>query len=187
MTEDKIPIIVVYSIEDWRKWLEENHLNEKKVGLISYKKHTGKKSISHREAMEEAICFGWIDTTLNRLDDERYVRYFVRRGDKANWSKNTLGYGRALLASGKMSEHGILRFKQGLKKKPHDYGIPKNPKIPLELKRELEKDKNKKAKEKFKLISPSTKKMIYRTILRARTTETREKRINKLIRDQTHQ
>jgi uncharacterized protein YdeI (YjbR/CyaY-like superfamily) len=172
-------VITVYSVENWRKWLQENHLNEKKVGVISYKKHTGKPSISHRIAMEEAICFGWIDTTLRRLDDKRYVRYFVRRGDKANWSKNTLRYGRTLLASGRMSEHGVLRFKQGLKKRPHDYGIPKNPKIPEELRKAL--NKNKKAREKFENLAPSRKKMVYRMILRAKTKETRNKRIKSLI------
>jgi len=179
MVKRENKVIVVYSIEDWRNWLSRNHLKDKKVGVICYKKHTGKKSISHREAMEEAICFGWIDTTLRRLDDERYVRYFVRRGDSANWSKNTLRYGRALLASGRMSEHGILRFKQGLKKRPHDYGIPKNPKIPEELRETLVK--NKRAMERFECLSPSAKKMIYRAILKAKTKETKKKRIRELV------
>ncbi|HIJ14076.1 TPA: hypothetical protein HA371_05005 [Candidatus Woesearchaeota archaeon] len=177
--KDEFPIIVVYTIEDWRKWLMKNHLNEKKVGLISYKKHTGKLSVSHREAMHEAIAFGWIDTTIKRLDEERYVRCFVRRGDNANWSKNTLRYGKELLKAGRMSEHGILRYKQGLKKRPHDYGIPDNPVMPLELKEELEK--NKIAKKNFDLFPPSSKKMLYRSILRAKTTETKVKRIGEIV------
>ena len=174
-----IPTIVVYKIEDWRNWLIKNHLTEKKVGLISYKKHTGKPSISHREAMHEAICFGWIDTTLNKLDEERYIRYFVKRGDKANWSKNTLRYGKDLLASGRMSPHGILRYQEGLKKKPHDYGIPDKPKMPLELKNALSKSKN--ALNNFNLFPPSTKIMFYRWIIRAKTPETRTKRINQVF------
>jgi len=172
------PKVVIYNISEWRKWLEKNHLKEKKVGLISYKKHTGKPSISHKEAMHEAICFGWIDTTLKKLDDEKFVRYFVKRGDKANWSYNTLGYAKELMAKGKMSEHGILRYNEGLKKKPHDYGMPKNLKMPVELKKELVKNK---LLEKFEKNSPSAKKGFYRFILRAKTAKTRNKRIKNIV------
>lgn len=178
--KEEIPKLVVYSIEDWRNWLKENHLSEKKVGMISHKKHTGKPSISHREAMEEAIAFGWIDTTLNRLDEERYIRYFVKRGENASWSKNTLKYGKELFSKGRMSPFGILRFNQGLKKKPHDYGIPANPKMPEELKKELE---NKNLSEKFSSLAPSLKKQFYRAILRAKRKETRKQRIEKIIKN----
>jgi uncharacterized protein YdeI (YjbR/CyaY-like superfamily) len=176
----EVPFIVVYTVNDWRNWLEKNHLKEKKVGMISYKKHTGKGFISHRDAMEEAICFGWIDTTINRLDDNRFVRYFVKRGDKANWSKNTLSYGKKLMAEGRMSEHGVMRYKQGLMKKPHDYGIPNNPRMPGELKDSLIKDK--KAMKNFEDFAPSTKKMFYRWILRAKTKETRMKRVDDVVK-----
>jgi uncharacterized protein YdeI (YjbR/CyaY-like superfamily) len=167
-------------VKDWRDWLEKNHLKKRKVGMISYKKHTGKGFISHRDAMEEAICFGWIDTTIKRLDEEKFVRYFVRRGEKANWSKNTLSYAKRLIVEGRMSENGLLRYKQGLKKKPHDYGIPDNPRMPKDLKKALKM--NKEAMKKFESFSPSTKKMFYRWILRARGEETRMKRIERLIK-----
>ena len=61
--------IGAFDRKDFRKWLEKNHLNEKKVNVVLFKKHTGKKSPSHRELMEEAICFGWIDTTVKRIDE----------------------------------------------------------------------------------------------------------------------
>jgi len=57
------------SQSSWREWLEKNHLKEDKVHLIHFKKHTGRRAMSSQEAMDEAICFGWIDTTMNRLDD----------------------------------------------------------------------------------------------------------------------
>ena len=177
--KEKIPFITVYSVEDWRNWLRDNHLKEKKVGMIIYKKHTGKPSISHKIAMEEAIAFGWIDTTINKLDEEKYIRHFVRRGDNANWSKNTLKYGKKLLAEGRMSPHGELRFKQGLKKKPHDYGIPDKPPMPHELKKALSE---KKIFEKFEAFPPSTKNMFYRWILRAKTDATKKKRIESVVK-----
>ena len=76
---EKVKAFYPKNRQEWRNWLEKNHDKEKKVAVIKYKKHTGKPSISHKESMEEAICFGWIDTTLKRLDDERYGVTFVKR------------------------------------------------------------------------------------------------------------
>ena len=78
-----------------------------------------------------------------------------------------------------MSSHGLTMYKIGIRKKPHDYGIPDNPKIPNELKKSL--NKNKKAKVKFNLLPPSLKKMLYRSILKAKTPETKTKRIKEII------
>ena len=171
--EKGIPLITIYHLCNWRSWLENNHLKEKKVGVILYKKHTGKPSISHREAMEEAINFGWIDTTIKRLDEARFIRYFVRRKDNANWSKNTLSYGKKLLAAGKMVPEGVLRYKKGLQKKPHDHGLVEKPKMPKELKNSLTGE----SKKNFESFPPSAKFTFYRWILRAKTKETIAKRI----------
>ena len=172
--KEAFPLITIYTIAEWRAWLAKHHLKEKKVGLVSYKKHTGKSSISHREAMNEAICFGWIDTIIKRIDDESFIRYFVRRGDKANWSINTLSYAKQLHQEGKMTPHGLLRYQQGLQKKPHDHGLAKKPKMPKELREALAKDLQ--ALKQFNSFQPSTKYMLYRWILRGKQQETREKR-----------
>ncbi|MFH0869381.1 MAG: YdeI/OmpD-associated family protein [archaeon] len=177
---EKIPVVTVYYVNDWKNWLAKNHLTEKKVGVICYKKHTGKPSISHREAMDEAICFGWIDTTIKRLDEDRFVRYFVRRGNGANWSKNTLSYAKKLLATGRMAPAGILKYKRGLQKKPHDHGLAKRPDMPIDLKKAL--TKKRKSLENFEKLSPSTKHMLYRWILRAKGDETRRHRIDSVIK-----
>jgi len=89
--------------------------------------------------MHEAICFGWIDTTVKRLDDGKYTIRFAKRTDKSKWSDNTLKYGKQLLKEGKMSPLGIQRYKEGLDKPTHDHGIPKDPPIPNDLKKELER------------------------------------------------
>lgn len=166
--------------EDWRDWLKKNHLQETKVILIKYKKHTGKHSITNKEAMKEAICFGWIDTTVKRIDDEKYSQTFVKRNKNSKWSMNTLSYGKELLKKGLMSEFGIKMYKEGLLKKPHDADLPSNPEVPKELKEKLNKDKI--AKEKFEKMAPSNRKMHLRSILRAKRPETREKRILELIK-----
>jgi uncharacterized protein YdeI (YjbR/CyaY-like superfamily) len=163
---------------DWRKWLEKNHLKEDKVILIKYKKHTGKKIINNIDAMKQAICFGWIDTTINRIDGDRYSQKFVKRNKNSKWSMNTLSYGKELLKNGLMSPLGIKMYKEGLQKTAHDEGIPKNPRMPREMKILLEKYKILK---KFRELSPSARKMYFRIFLRIKTQETKIKFIKKII------
>jgi len=163
---------------DWRKWLEKNHLKEDKVVLIKYKKHTGKQIIHNMDSMKQAICFGWIDTTIQRIDKDRYSQKFVKRNKNSKWSMNTLSYGKELLKKGLMSPFGIKMYKEGLRKKPHDEGIPKNPEMPREMKVLLEKYKILK---KFRELSHSAKKMYYRGFLRTKMPETKTKFIKKLI------
>jgi uncharacterized protein YdeI (YjbR/CyaY-like superfamily) len=168
------------NLADWRNWLEKNHLKEDKVIFIKYKRHTGKPIISNADAMKEAICFGFIDTTAKKVDDERWSITYVRRGKNSRWSVNTLKYGKELLKQGKMSEFGIKMYKEGLRKKAFDGHIPINPDMPEELKRELAKDET--IKQIFDTIPPSRKKMYYRRILYAKRPETRQKRIMEIIK-----
>ncbi len=176
---DKIPQITVYSKEEWRNWLEKNHEKESKVQVIHHKKHTGKTSMSHKEGIEEALCFGWIDTIMKKLDENRYVRTFMKRGDKANWSINTLSYAKKMLKEGKMHSLGLKRYKEGLLKKPHDFGRPKNPEIPEILKIELNKDK--KLEENFNNFAPSYRKALLYNLLSAKLPETQNKRVKDII------
>lgn len=164
----------------WRNWLKKNHERKSKVAVIRYKKHTNKPSPSHSELMHEAICFGWIDTTVKRLDEDRYIINFSKRSKNSKWSDNTISYGKMLLAEGKMFPQGIKYYNEGLRKPTHDFGIPKNPEMPEELKIKL--NKNKIAKLNFEKLAPSRKKAIYREILKAKLKETRDKRIDNLIK-----
>jgi uncharacterized protein YdeI (YjbR/CyaY-like superfamily) len=169
--------------EDWSNWLKENHLKEEKVTLIKYKKHTGKPIIDNKDAMTEAIRFGWIDTTTHRIDDDKYAQTFVKRNQNSKWSVNTLARGKELFEKGLMSEHGIKKYKEGLAKGAYDRDLPKNPEVPEDLIKIL--NKNLKAKEKFEKLSSSVRKMYLRHIIRAKLPETREKRINNLIENLT--
>jgi uncharacterized protein YdeI (YjbR/CyaY-like superfamily) len=168
--------ITVYNRADFRRWLKKNHHKEKNIAIVLYKRHTGKAAPTHRELMEEAICFGWIDTILNRLDDDRYIRNFCARNKNSRWSNNTLSYAEQLIKDGLMMPNGMKYYKLGKQKPTHDHGIPKNPRMPKDLKKTLEQ--NKLAKQTFDSIIPSKKKMIYRWILRGKLASTREKRIS---------
>ena len=165
--------------EEFRKWLRINHKKETKVCILLHKKHTGKPAPTHREQIEEAICYGWIDTVVKRMDEDTYMRCFSKRTEKSTWSDNTISYGKQLIKEGRMKPEGLKYFKLGLAKPTHDHGIPKNPTMPIELKNIL--SKNKKAMNNFKSFPPSTKKMLYRWILRGKRPATREKRVKRIF------
>lgn len=73
--------------EDWRKWLESNHQSQKSVWLIIYKKESETPSVYYPEAVDEALCFGWIDSKPNKRDDKSYYQFFAKRNPRSNWSK----------------------------------------------------------------------------------------------------
>ena len=75
------------SQESWRKWLSDNHEKEKSVWLIIYKMESNIPSVYYSEAVDEALCFGWVDSLVNKRDNESYYQYFARRNPKSNWSK----------------------------------------------------------------------------------------------------
>lgn len=172
--------IQIFSKKDFRRWLQKNHHKEKIVELLIHKKHTGKKSPSHRELMEEGICFGWIDTVIRSVDSEKYIRTFQRRSKNSKWSYNTLACAKQLIKEKKMTPYGFKFYNEGRKKLPHDYGIPKNPAVPLDLKKELEK--NKKAMKNFNALAPSSRRTYLWWLFRAKLPATRKKRIIIIIK-----
>jgi uncharacterized protein YdeI (YjbR/CyaY-like superfamily) len=72
---------------EWRAWLEQNHASKDEVWLRYYKKHTGKPSVPYHDAVEEALCFGWIDSTVRSIDTEAYAQRFTPRRAKSKWSE----------------------------------------------------------------------------------------------------
>ena len=101
--------------DDFRKWLEENHKSKKEIWLIQYKKATKKPSINYVEAVEEALCFGWIDNTEKSMDAERYATRFSPRRPKSNWTETNKERAGRLIAEGKMTESGWANLPPELK------------------------------------------------------------------------
>jgi uncharacterized protein YdeI (YjbR/CyaY-like superfamily) len=175
---EEIKTCQVSTRKEWKAWLKKNHKKETNACVILYKRHTGKSAPTHRELIEEAICFGWIDTTVKRLDEDRYTRRFSKRNKNSKWSNNTLRYAKQMIKEKKMTAEGLKFYELGLKKPTHDHSIPKNPLQPLELKKEL--TRNKSVLATFTAFSPSKKKMLYRWILSGKLPETRKKRVKKI-------
>lgn len=107
--------LYVINREDFRKWLEENHKSKKEIWLVQYKKATRKPSIDYVEAVEEALCFGWIDGLEKSMDTERYALRFSPRRPKSNWTETNKERARRLIAEGKMSESGFAALPPDVK------------------------------------------------------------------------
>ena len=98
--------IYVTTSDEFRKWLIQNHQTKKEIWLIQYKKATKKPSINYVEAVEEALCFGWIDGLEKGMDAERYALRFSPRRPKSNWTNTNKDRARRMIAEGRMTQAG---------------------------------------------------------------------------------
>ncbi len=92
--------------QQFREWLAENHQIKKEIWLVIYKKSSGKPTISYNEAVEEALCFGWVDSMVKSIDAEKYVQRFTPRRRVSNWTEANKAKARKLIQEGKMTEAG---------------------------------------------------------------------------------
>ena len=97
------------TVSKWHKWLEKHHDSESEVWLVFYKLHTGITSLTYQEALDEALCFGWIDSLVRRLDDDRFARKFTPRKPDSNWSAINRKRYVELKAEGRLMPSGIAR------------------------------------------------------------------------------
>lgn len=104
-----LKLLHVLTREDWRAWLTEHHDRETEVWLVFYKRHTGKARVDYGDAVEEALCYGWIDSIVRRLDDERYAQKFTPRKERSQWSESNLKRYARLLAAGRLAVPGLAR------------------------------------------------------------------------------
>lgn len=100
---------------EWRQWLAEHHAETEGVWLVSYKKATGKPRLEYEEAVEEALCFGWIDSTLNVLDAERSKQWFAPRRPGSGWSRSNKERVERLIQAGSMTPAGLAKIEAAKK------------------------------------------------------------------------
>lgn len=108
--------------DEWRAWLQEHHARAKEIWLIYYRKATGKPRVSYNAAVEEALCFGWIDSQQKGIDDERFAQRFSPRKPRSNWSETNKVRLRNLIAAGKMTPAGLAVAKGVILDEP--FAIP---------------------------------------------------------------
>lgn len=164
----------------WRNWLLKNHQKESAVWLIIYRKDSQTPSIYYPEAVDEALCFGWIDSKPNKRDDESYYQFFAKRKAKSNWSKVNREKVERLIKQGKMHDSGMYAVE--LAKKTGTWVALDDVEeilIPADLQQLF--DKNSTAWKNFSAFSRSSKRGILEWILNAKKPETRSKRIQETV------
>jgi uncharacterized protein YdeI (YjbR/CyaY-like superfamily) len=164
------------SISEWRQWLEKNGTTQKSVWIIYYKKHTGKPSIIYSDAVDVALCFGWIDSTARPIGDDTYMQYFCQRKPTSTWSRvNKLKIER-LTAQGLMEAPGLAVIETA--KQNGTWTIlddVENLVIPDVLETEFAKHKN--AKNNFLQFSRTDQRNILQWLKLAKREETVVKRV----------
>jgi len=169
-----------YDKKDWRKWLELNHKNKEAVWLIFYKKKSPNHNLSWSEAVDEALCFGWIDSTKKTIDTEKYKQYFSKRKAKSTWSKINKDKVKILINQGLMEVEGYKSIE--IAKKNGSWTILDSVEalvIPEDLKEEFANHKG--SMDYFDSLSKSAKKILLYWVISAKRKETRQKRILEIV------
>ena len=102
--------LYVIERDEWRAWLAKHHDTEKDIWLIYYKKQSGEPRIPYNDAVEEALCFGWIDSTVKGIDENKYAQRFSPRKNGSNWSEMNKVRMRRLIEQGRMTPAGLSKF-----------------------------------------------------------------------------
>ncbi|MEM6596905.1 MAG: YdeI/OmpD-associated family protein [Cyanobacteria bacterium P01_C01_bin.69] len=172
--------VEVVSREAWREWLRANYRQGESVWLVTYKKHTGSRYLAYDAIVEEALCFGWIDSLPRRLDDDRTMLLLSPRKVKSVWSKLNKTRVEQLVANGLMMPPGLEKIAQAkadgswiFLDEVEALIVPDDLSLALAASTE--------AKENFEAFSPSSKKGILQWVKMAKRAETRQKRIEKTV------
>ncbi len=101
-------LLEVADIEGFRRWLADNHQLKKEIWLVLYKKSSGRQTISYVGAVEQALCYGWVDSLMKSLDAERYAQRFSPRRPNSRWTETNRTLARRLIAEGRMTPAGMV-------------------------------------------------------------------------------
>jgi uncharacterized protein YdeI (YjbR/CyaY-like superfamily) len=165
--------------EEWRQWLAENHRAKPSVWLVYYKKEAGMPTISYSDAVDESLCFGWIDSTKRSLGNDRYEQLFTKRKPNSAWSKINKAKIERLIAEGLMTEAGYECIEAA--KKNGSWALLDEVEelvIPKDLEKAFKTHKG--SKDFFMGLSKSAKKMILYWLVQAKQPETRQRRITEI-------
>jgi uncharacterized protein YdeI (YjbR/CyaY-like superfamily) len=172
-------ILYVSDRNEWRAWLKRHHAAEREIWLIYYKKNSGKPRIPYDDAVEEALCFGWIDSTVKKLDRERYLQRFTPRNPDSIWAASNIRRVKKMIAAGKMTAAGQKLYDELKTGRARRAPARKSMPVPADLRAALYK--NKSANEYFIHLAPSHRKMYVWWLSDAKKEETRRRRIRRVV------
>jgi uncharacterized protein YdeI (YjbR/CyaY-like superfamily) len=165
----------VRSRAEWRRWLKSHHASSPGVWLVFYKDHTGIASLPYEDSVREALCFGWIDSLVKRLDENRYARKFTPRKPTSRWSDSNRQRWKELQAAGSLAAPGLAAAPTDNRYAPR----PEIPDLPAYIATAFKR--NPKAWSFFRALAPSYRRHFVGWIHTAKRPETREKRIQDSI------
>lgn len=168
---------------EWRAWLSENHARVAEIWLVYYKKGTGQPSIEYGASVEEALCFGWVDSLIKKLDEEKYVRKFTPRRAGSKWSESNKKRVEKMIKNGLMTEHGMRVVE--VARRDGSWGEPdQRPQLTFEMHPDFARalNENKKAGQTFESLSVTDQKQYLGWIEVAKRPETRQRRIAESVR-----
>lgn len=175
----KTEVFYPKSQTEWRQWLAENHISKQSVWLVYYAKASDKPSIAWSNAVDEALCFGWIDSRKIKIDEETSHQFFSRRKPKSTWSKINKEKVRQLISNGQMTQAGLDCI--AIAKQNGSWTMLDEVEeliIPDDLEQAFVKHKG--SKDFFLSLSRSARKMMLASIVFAKRPETRQKRIDEI-------
>ncbi len=172
--------------EKWINWLKENYKKDISLDMIFYKKGSGKSSIEYKEAVEIALCFGWIDTRIKKFDEKKYIRRFSKRSQKSRWSIINQNLMEKLIKANKVLPEAVEAFNKartnGLFEIEEEKNNYKNKKveIPVELIEKLKESE--KAKHFFENLNERSKNAYLMFIKEPKKEEIRNRRLNDMMK-----
>lgn len=171
------------SPEAFYAWLEEHHESETEVYVGIWKKHTGKPSLTWSQAVDQALCFGWIDGRLNRIDEDRHMQRFTPRKPDSNWSKVNIAKVEKLREAGLMRPAGEAAFARRRADRTGVYSFEQEEEAKLPADGEARFRANERAWEFFESQAPWYRRAAIHLVVSAKKPETRERRLEQLIDD----
>jgi uncharacterized protein YdeI (YjbR/CyaY-like superfamily) len=182
MPESKSKTLYVKNRDEWRRWLQKNHHSENEIWLIYYKKHSGKPRIPYNDAVEEALCFGWIDSLVKTIDHEKYMQKYTPRKQNSVWSELNVKRCEKMIKEGKMAKTGFALIEEAQKNGNWEkaYTDKKTFEPPKKLIQALKKSKT--AWNNFNNFAPSYKNNYIAWVVTAKREETKNKRIFEVVK-----
>lgn len=171
------------NLADWRRWLEKNHDREKEVWLVYYKPASGRTNIDYEGSVEEALCFGWIDSIVQKIDEEKYARKFNPRRMESKWSETNKRRALKVIREGRMTEAGRVKVTFDLSEV--DARKPKPKRAPVTMSEKIEQALKSRPDVwgAFKKVIPSLQRNYILWLSDAKKPETFERRLQILIEE----
>lgn len=181
MPKDDLPIIAFETPAEWEEWLTENHTQPNGIWLRIFKKSSNAASITYAEALDEALCYGWIDGQKNKYDENSWVQKFTPRRKRSIWSKVNTQHVERLIKAGKMKPAGLAEIEAAKadSRWQQAYDSHRSMTLPEDFLRELEK--NPEGKAFFETLNKTNVYSIAFRLQTAKRAETREKRMKEIL------